>query len=134
MEPTSAMITAVVGYMAKKLKDNRSVNELFDDFTDKTTRWIRKVLFKEDNQPKEVLEDLKDDPEDELNTKAAENTLAKALRKDPEAGEYLKTMYELLQQKAAKGESISIEKSKNVNTGTIQAGGNVTIGDSKNSK
>lgn len=131
MEPvtTSKMVGAVAGYLAQTLKDQRSVQDFFSDFTDAAVQWVRPLFLTDDGQPKEVIEDLQQDPEDKLNTDAVENTLAKALKKDPSVEAMLRAMYETIQAKAAAGQTISIVHSKNVVTGTIKAGGNVTIGD-----
>lgn len=131
MEPvsTTVMVSAVVGYLAKKLKDNKSVEDFFKDFTEATINWIKPIFITEGQKPKEIIEDLKADPADELNTGAVENALAKALKRNPGAEADLKAMYDSLQAKASQGESISIVNSKNVNTGKIKAGGSVIIGD-----
>lgn len=131
MEPitTTAMIGTVVGYLAKKLKDNKSIQDFFEDFTGATVEWIRPVFLTDERKPKEVLDDLAADPSDKLNTDAVENAIAKALKKNPSAEDSLKTMFETIKSKETKGESISIVNSKNVVTGTIKAGGNVHIGD-----
>jgi hypothetical protein len=132
MEPitTTAMISGVVGYLAKKIKDNKSVQDLFTDFTSATVRWFRPLLLTDDNKPKEILEDLKADPTDKLNTDAVENALAKALKKDPQAEIFIKEMYDFIKTKESKGEGISLVNSKNVVVGsTIKADGSVTIGD-----
>ncbi|MPR35545.1 hypothetical protein [Salmonirosea aquatica] len=125
MEPitTTAMISAVVTYLAKKLKDNESVQDFFSDFTEATVNWIKPIFITEDKKPKEIIEDLKADPADELNTGAVENALAKALKRNPEAEADLKAMYDSLQAKASRGESIRIMHSKNVNTGNVNTGG-----------
>ena len=132
MEPTTAMIGTVVGYLAKKLKDNKSVQDFFDDFTKATVDWIRPVFLKDDGNPKDIIEDLKSEPDDNLNTDAVENAIAKALKKEPDLMQQLKAMYEQLQVKATTDKSINIINSKNVVTGTIHASGSVTIGDNNN--
>ncbi len=125
MEPisTTAMISAVVGYLAKKLKDDKSVEDFFKDFTKATINWIKPIFITEDEKPKDLIEDLKADPADDLNTGAVENALAKALKKNPQAEADLKAMYDSLQAKANRGESIHIVNSKNVNTGNVNTGG-----------
>lgn len=131
MEPvtTSKMVGAVAGYLAQTLKDQRSVQDFFSDFTDAAVQWVRPLFLTDDGQPKEVIEDLQQDPEDKLNTDAVENTLAKALKKEPSAEALLQTMYKIIQAKAAAGQTISITHSKNVVTGNISTTGNVIIGD-----
>ncbi len=134
MEPitTTAMIGTVVGYLAKTLKENKSVKDFFSDFTGATVAWIRPIFLIDDDKPKEIIEDLKADPEEKLNTDAVENAIAKALKNKPDLEQHLKAMYEQLQEKAKTDTGINIINSKNVVTGTIHAGGNVIVGDNNN--
>lgn len=132
MEPitTTAMIGTVVGYLAKKLKDNKSVNDFFSDFTSAAVKWIRPLFLTDDDKPKEILEDLKADPSEKLNTDAVENAIAKTLKKDPQGETFLKEMFDGIKAKESKGETISIVNSKNVVVNsTIKAKGSVIIGD-----
>ncbi len=132
MEPatTTAMIGTVVGYLAKKFKENKSVKDFFKDFTDATVAWIRPLFLKENEEEKEIIEDLKAEPDDKLNTDAVENALAKALKKEPALAQQLQAMYEQLQEKAKTDKSINnIINSKNIVIGNIKAGGSITIGD-----
>lgn len=130
MEPitTAAAATAVVSYMAQKLKENKSVGNLFDGITDRIVSWIRPLFLGENDQPKETMEDLKDNPEEPLNQEAAVNVIAKSLKKMPEAEALLMELYEEIQRRKSNGETVSITNSTNVNTGTIKAGGNIIIG------
>lgn len=134
MEPvtTTAMIGTIVGYLAKTLRENKPVKAFFNDFTGASVKWIRPIFLKDDEAPKDIIEDLKEDPDDKLNTDAVENAIAKALKKEPDLEQHLKTMYEQLQEKAKTDKSISIINSKNVVTGTVKAGGNVIVGDNNN--
>lgn len=130
MEPitTTAMIGTVVGYLAKKLQDNKSVQDFFSDFTEATVKWIRPLFLTEEGKPKEVLEKLQEKPDSEARQNAVKNTLEIALEDDPSIEAQLKTLFEALQDKAQKGEQISIINSQNVVTGTIKTKGNVIIG------
>lgn len=102
MEPvtTTAAIAAVVGYLTKTLKENKTFSAFVTDFTSATVNWIRPVFLKEDEAPTDVLTDLKADPDDKLNTDAAEIAIAKAIRKTPEAEKWLQEMYAEIQQKS----------------------------------
>jgi hypothetical protein len=135
MEPatTTAMIGTIVGYLAKTLKENKSIKDFFTDFTDATVNWLRPVFLKDDEEPKEIIKDLKTDPIERLNVDAVENAVAKAIKKEPDLEQQLKAMYEQLQFKAANDNTINIINSKNIVTGTIHAGGNVIIGDNNQS-
>lgn len=134
MEPTAAMIGTVVGYLAKKLKDNKSVNDFFNDFTDATVRWLRPLFIKDENQYEKIIADLLKNPDSPSDTKLklVENTIASHLEDNPADEQQLKAMYEQLQAKATTDASINIINSKNVVTGTIHAGGSVIIGDNNN--
>ena len=131
MEPTSVMIGAAVSYLSKKLKDNESINDFFKDFTSATVNWLRPIFLKED-KPKEVLENLRKDPLDDLNQKDAATAMERGLRQNPEAEKYLREIYETIKGKEAKGESVSIINSKNVVTGKISSGRDVIVGDNNN--
>lgn len=107
MEPitTAAAATAVVSYMAQKLKENKSVGNLFDGITDRIVSWIRPLFLGENDLPKETMEDLKDNPEEPLNQEAAVNVIAKSLKKMPEAEALLMELYEEIQRRKSNGET-----------------------------
>lgn len=133
MEPitTSAMIGTLTGYLAKKLRDNKSVQDFFSDFTEAAVNWIRPIFLKEDDKPKESLEILAEKPESEARQKAIASTIEVALEDNPGAKALLKEMYEIIKAKESRGEAISIVGSQNVVAGsTLKAGGNIIIGDS----
>ncbi len=124
-----AMISTVVGYLSNKIKADGALSDFFGDFTDETVKWLRPIFLKDDGEPKDIIEDLKDAPNDKLNTDAVEIAIAKAIKKEPELEQQLKAMYEQLQAMAANDKSINIINSKNVVTGSIKAGGSVIVGD-----
>jgi len=101
MEPvaSTAMISALVGYLAKKLKEKKSLTDFFSDFTDATVRWIRPLFLTDDEKPKEPIEDLTSAPDEKLNIEAVEIMLAKALKKDPSMEIHLKNMYDVIKDK-----------------------------------
>ncbi|MGB1204152.1 MAG: hypothetical protein ACPG5B_00830 [Chitinophagales bacterium] len=152
---TGAMIGAVVTYLAKKLKDNKSVNDFFSDFTGATVDWLRPVFLTDDDEVKEVVRDLAAEPNDELNINDTKNKIAKTIKRNPNLETSLKALYDEIVKKEGnqfakhntmnvtgdgnisfqdvKG-NISIDKSikdsKNVNTGNINTGGgDFRIGD-----
>jgi len=101
MEPitTTAAISTVVGYLAKTLKDNKSIQDFFKDFTDATVAWIRPVFLKNDETPKEVLAHLQQNPDSQPRQDAAKNALAIELENNPEAEQFLKEMSDVIEQK-----------------------------------
>ena len=101
MEPvtTAAAISAVVGYLAKTLKDNQSIQDFFKDFTAATVAWIRPVFLKDDETPKDVLANLQQNPDSQPRQDAAKNALAIELENNPQAEQFLKEMADAIQQK-----------------------------------
>lgn len=133
MEPitTTAMIGTVVGYLAKTLKDNKSIQDFFNNFTEATVKWIRPIFLKEDEQPKEVIEKLQQKPESPAKQEAVKAAIASELEDNPTIEAMLKEMYETILAKEKQGAAITIINSKNVVTGNINTtSGNVHVGDS----
>lgn len=104
MEPltTTAMIGAVVGYLAKKLKDNKSLQDFFGDFTDATVQWVRPLFLKADNEYEKIITDLIKNPDSNVKRQMVENTIASHLEDTPDDEAKLKAMYEELLVKAKK--------------------------------
>jgi hypothetical protein len=121
MEPitTTAIISTVVGYLAKSLKDNKTFEDFTKDFTSATIKWLR-PLFLRDEKPHEVLTDLQSDPEDKLNITAAEILLAKALKKDDSAKVHLEEMYEKLTGQSTQNSGSNNQNYSGNNTGTVK--------------
>lgn len=126
------MISGIVGYLAKTIKDNKPVQDFFKDFTTASVGWIRPLFLKGDNEYEKIIEDLFKNPDSPVKQDVIKTAIASHLEDNPNDEDFLKEMYEALQAKAGRGEGISIVNSKNVNTGTITAGGSVIIGDSNN--
>ena len=131
MEPitTTAMIGTVVGYLAKKLADSKTFQDFTNEFSDAVVKWIKPIFLKEDNSPKEVLENLKKKPESSVRQDAAKAAIAINLEDNSDAEKLIAEMTTIINKKKEAGESVSISNSKNVNTGNITAGANVTLGD-----
>jgi len=100
MEPvtTTAMIGTVAGYLAKTLKDNKSIQDFFKDFTDATVAWIRPVFLKDDETPRDVLANLQQNPDSQPRQDAVKNALAIALEENPQAEKWLKEMSDVIQK------------------------------------
>lgn len=133
MEPvtTAAMISTVVVYLAKKLKDNKSVQDFFTDFTDDSVKWIRPLFLREDNTNEKTIEDLAKNAANPSETKLRliETTIASHLEDNPGDEKNLREMYEQLKTKAVADKSIRIINSKNVIIGNSSAGGDFHVGD-----
>ena len=127
------MITTVVAYLAKKLKDNKSVQDFFTDFTGGTVNWLRPLFLEDENQYKKIIDDLMKKPDSQIKRQSVESDIASHLEDVPSDEQHLKTMYEALKEKASTDSSISIVNSKNVVVNsTIKARGSVIIGDNNN--
>jgi hypothetical protein len=131
MEPVTAtaMIGTVVGYLAKKLADSKSFQDFTSEFSDAVVKWIKPIFLKEDDKPKEVLENLQKKPESLVRQDAVKAAIATNLEDNPSAEKLLAEMLAVINDKKAKGEAVSISNSKNVNTGNMSAGGSIIIGD-----
>jgi ferritin-like metal-binding protein YciE len=134
MEPitTTAMVSTVVGYLAKTLKEHKSVKDFFNDFTDAAVNWMRPLFLKDENQYEKIMEDLMNKPDSPIKQQQVEAAIASHLEDTPSDAQHLKAMFEQLQEKAKTDKSINISNSKNVVTGSIHAGGNVIVGDNNN--
>ncbi len=101
MEPinTTVAISTVVGYLAKKLKDNKSVQGFFDDFVEGTINWIKPIFVREDGTTKEVVKDLQEKPDSPARQDAVKSILAVALEDNPQAEALLREMLKVIQQK-----------------------------------
>ena len=101
MEPvtTTVMIGAVVGYLTRLLKDNKSIGDFFRDFTDASVTWIRPVFLEDDDAatPKKVLSNLQENPDSTARQEAVKSALAIELENNPAAETLLKDMYGRIQ-------------------------------------
>ena len=129
MEPitTTAMISTVVGYLAKKLKDNQSVQDFFNDFTDATVQWVRPLFIKPDNAYEKIIEDLVKNPDSSPKQQLVEATIASHLEDAPQHESDLKTLYEAITQKEATTNTAIVKGHVNK---TYQGVSNSTITDS----
>ena len=114
MDPVSSsvMIASIVGYLTKKVKDNKSVTGFLNDFTAATVAWIRPLFLTndEESKPKELIQDLIKDPIDEqgFNRQAIQIRLEKALRDDKNLLSYIEQMYEVINAKKEEGEDVGV--------------------------
>src|SRR4051812_21233320 len=109
-------VTALVPYLRKGI-------ESFTGEAGKTLwKWLEEK-FTARNKRK-AIDELKEKPDEPIVQKNAVAALEEVLSENPN----LKTELQQLVE-AAKKEFISIRNSKNINTGTVNAGGNIIIGD-----
>lgn len=83
MEPIT--LGLIVGYLAKKLKDNKSLQDFFNDFTTESVKWIRPLFLKEDGTEEKIIQKLKENPESTAKQDAVKALLASELEDHPEA-------------------------------------------------
>ncbi|MFN8355412.1 MAG: hypothetical protein U0Y10_13230 [Spirosomataceae bacterium] len=123
MEPIStAAIASVVGYLAKKLKDNQSIQDFFSDFTEATVNWIRPIFIKEDGTEEKIVQKLKENPESPIKQEAVKSAIASELEDNPVAEKWIIEMAEIIAKKT--GESIS-----KTNTMNVIGSGNTSVQD-----
>lgn len=101
MEPitTTVAISTIVGYLAKKLKDNKSIQGFFDDFTEATVNWIKPIFIREDGSPKDSLKDLQENPDSKAQQNVVKGNLEVALEKNPQAASFLQDMLKVIREK-----------------------------------
>lgn len=101
MEPitTTAAIGAVVGYLAKKLKDNQSISDFFNDFTDATVAWLKPVFLTDDGKENRALKKLQEDPNSTAKQAALQTAIAAEIEDQPEAEKHLQEMAQVIRAK-----------------------------------
>lgn len=112
MEPitTTTMIGALVGYLATTFKDNKPIKGFFADFTDATLSWIRPLFIMDDGKPKEILQQLQENPESKARQNAVKSILEISIEDNPNAAVFLKEIYAKIEKE--KGSNLSIENLK----------------------
>ena len=99
MIETVVLAGTVVGYLAKKVKENKDVKQFFTDFTSATVDWIRPIFLTDEDQPKEALSDLLSDPDEQLYQEGLKVEIAKHIKKNPNHEELLKLLVEEISKK-----------------------------------
>lgn len=126
MDPvTITAISTLISYWGGKAFD-KVFDTTVDEFTKGSVHWLKSLFFK-DSKPKEVLEKFEEKPESIARQNAIKATLESELEDNPEAEKYIMELVKAIEVKSGNG--IIISNSKNVNTGSISAGGSVITGD-----
>jgi hypothetical protein len=101
MEPisTTTAIGAVVGYLAKKLKDNQSVSDFFNDFADATVAWLKPVFLTDDGKENRALKKLQEDPNSTTKQEALKGIITSEIEDQPEAEKHLQEMAQVIRSK-----------------------------------
>lgn len=127
MEPITSLITASVGYLIGKIKNNGKFQDFLDEFTGEAVMWLRPIFLKDDETPKDVLRDLTEAPDDELNIQEANISIAKAIRNNPALERNLRLLSEEILLKAG-------PKFMKTNTQNISGNENIGMQDISDSK
>ena len=127
MDPiTIAATTKIVSYLAEKAFEE-AFETTVGEFTQDSIDWLKTVFFKNNGQPKEVLENLQNKPASLARRNAAVAAIESELEDNPQGEKYLMELVKAIEAKSDSNTNIS--NSKNVNTGTIHSNGNITFGD-----
>lgn len=128
MEPiiTTAIISSIVTYLAKNLKDNKTLQDFSKDFTSATIHWLRSLLLKDDDTPKEALAKIATNPESDSKRKMLESVFESELEDNPTVAEaHLKEIYEKLTGQNIQNSGTINQNYSGSNSGTvIQIAGN----------
>jgi hypothetical protein len=92
-------IATVVGYLVKKLKDNKSVQDFFSDFTEGTVNWIKPYFVTKDEAPKEIIQALATNPESKAKQKSVIAAIEGAIEDEPNNEQLLKEMVAIIEKK-----------------------------------
>lgn len=127
MDPVSASIGGFVWYLAKKIKDKKEFKDFASDFTKASINELRHLFLMPDDTPTDLLQKLQQNPDSEARRKAIESAIEIEVEDKPELGKVLQEMHEVIKKKENQGQTNTITNSNNVNTGTINSGGNVNF-------
>jgi len=131
MEPltTSVIISSITTYLATKLKENKSIDSFFSEFTEATVNWIKPLFITEDGNEKEVIAKLKEKPDSPALHNSVKSILELELEENPNSKKNLEEMYEVISKTDT---GIKIVNSKNINTGNVNTqGGDFILGDGR---
>lgn len=124
-------IATVVGYLAKKLKDNKSVQDFFSDFTEGTVNWIKPLFIKEDGSEEKIIQKLKENPESETKQAAVKAAIASEIEDNPDFAKQLEAMAAHIQKKTGgvsnEGSTVTVSGSHNIVGGVNVTGSTITI-------
>lgn len=100
MEPvTTIAIGGIVAYFAKKIKDNPSVNDFLNEFTAATVDWIRPIFLRDDETEKDIIADLKKNPDSESRQDAIKSAIKIAIEDNPDVKKDIESMWQTIQKK-----------------------------------
>ena len=95
----TAAAAAITGYLAKSLKENKSIASFFTDFTDASVSWIKPVFLKENGESKKALKDLEQNPDDKTLQDELQKRIEIAAEDDDNALAILNDMVKIIAEK-----------------------------------
>lgn len=98
MEPISTTAIASFLIYLAKVGAEKTVETISENSTDGAMKWLKSLFYK-DEKPKMVLENLKDDPNNEEFQKNAVTVLENSLEDNSDYTKYLKELVERNQNK-----------------------------------
>lgn len=124
----SKMITALTKGLAGNLAQNKSVKDFLSDFTNATVEWLRPIFLKDDDTEKEIITDLKKEPNENIYIQATEIEIAKSLKRNPDNYIHLKNAILELQKegKLSKEATQLINGDENISLQNIH-GSNINV-------
>lgn len=120
---STVAVTAFLTTLAQK-----GLDKAFETGSEKVSKdaynWIKSLFYKE-NEPKKILKELQEDPENAEKLSNATAIINNSIEDNPQFQAYIKEIIEKIPETQN-----TISNSKNVNTGNVNtAGGNFRIGD-----
>jgi len=117
---------AVTAFLIKLAE--KGLDKAFETGSEKVSEdaynWIKSLFYKE-SEPKNILKELQEDPENAEKLSNATAIINNSIEDNPQFQAYIKEIIEKIPETQT-----TISNSKNVNTGNVNtAGGNFRIGD-----
>ena len=127
MDPltTSAMISGVVTYLAKRIGEGEATKKILDRFGAATLDWLKPIFLKEDETDSELVTGLRDKPDSPARRSALASRLAVAAEDAPAAASvHLQAMLDAIAGTDDGARIVNnITNSSHVITGNVDTGG-----------
>jgi predicted RNA-binding protein Jag len=121
---TTAAILALVSTLANKGLE-KAFENVGEEVSDGALDWL-KGLFTKKGKQKNILSELKENPDSKAHQNAAKSMIEISLEDNLKAKKFLEEII----SKINNNSKINISNSKNINTGDVNSkGGNIQIGD-----
>lgn len=123
----------IVGQLAKHLKEDKTVNSFFDDFTAATVEWLRPLFLVEEDKPTSAVKKLINGPESTTKQELLKAIILAEIEDEPLLEQKSITLAEQIRSKdAAEGLSANSQRLGKNNKGNIlmqdfKAGGAIKV-------